>query len=392
MGTRTRPRAWAARVVATVLLVTACGTAAGSPTAAPTATAAPTPTASPAPTPDATPDVAGAFLKKAADPDSRGTAEITGELTIAGLKASLEGGLAFRGQDSASYLAVTFAGNEQVSEQIRVRGTSWSRKAPGPWLQDVESPDEARTLGAVLRTLSSMENAGVERQGGRSLYRLRPPGHAPLPPEALGFDDPSIRDATFGLQFLVAEDGTPTVMEVDGAWTQAVEGGEVAATLSLTYELDWGKAVTIQPPDDVWLVHESPLGYRMAYPPDWTVASDAEGDEFLFEGYGYVFVSAQPVRRGTTTQQFRDQLVQSYATQPAGVPASDEAVALGGQAAHRLTYYIRNIEGGENAIFTYVTVSGGKGWEVFMVTAAGAGEGDDLALLEMFVATFAFAE
>jgi hypothetical protein len=389
MFARRRGAAWLAACLAGSLLVGACGaeaapSPAASPTVAPATSPAATPTSSPAP------DVAGLFLKKIVSPDASGTATLGGRLSIAALEAPITGSFRFRGSDSSSLMTITFAGNNETNERTSIGGVGYTRRIPGPWLEDEANQGSSSSLPQVLKSFASMEDAGVEQQGGRELHRLRPPEGSELPPEALGFSDPAIRDPKLTLEFLVTADGTPAAMEISGTWTQAIEGVTYPVSMTMTFTSEtWGGSVAIVKPVDVWTVHASALGYSMAYPPGWAVEPYATGDDYLVDGEVWVSVDVQTIPSDMTTQRFRDYLVSSFQRESGLLPESDEPVSLGGQAAHRLTYY-RPVEGGENAIFDYVTARGGRGWDLYMVTAAGPGELEDLALLEMFAATFTF--
>jgi hypothetical protein len=371
-----------------ILLVAACGGG-----ASPSPTVAPTPVVTPTPAPTATPDVLGAFLAQMVLPAASGEATMSGLLVVGGIEAPISGQMRFRGTDSQMTMSIAIGGAEQVTEQTTQGTQAWHRTSPGPWLVQTETPDPSKSLAGTLRALSDLEDLGTVRRDGRDLHHLRPKAGSTIAPEVFGLTDPSIKDPVLGLEFFAAQDGTPAIMLMTGTWTQTVNGLDLATSMEIEFAFStWGGPVTIAAPDDVWNVHTSAaLGYSMAYPPEWTVETGADEDTFLVDGDPYIYVSPQKVPKGMTTDQFRDELIKTYVTDLGGPPDANEAAVLGGQPAHRLTYHVAHADG-DTAVFDYATVHDGRGWEVLLVTAAGAGEAEDLAFFETFIATFAFTK
>jgi hypothetical protein len=395
-ATRTRTRTGrhpAARLATRILagltvavLVAACGAAATpTPAPSPTPTATPAPTAAPSPTPDLAEIVAKRLIQA-----SHGSMILDGELTVAGIAAPLSGSMEFSSQGSRSLMTVRVGEAVQTTERVTIGGVGWSRQGSGPWLEDPAPPSDSSSIVAVLRGLNGLEDVGIEAYRGAPAHRLRPAAGEGFPPEAFGFDSPSISSPSITVDFLATGDGTPLAMLLTGDWTQAVNGAQLPVSVSLTIDFNWDLAVSITAPDDVWVVHASSLGYSMAHPADWTVLQTPEGDDFQLQGESLVYVRPQTLAGAMTSEQFRDELVKFYQSDLGTPPESDATVTLGGQAAHLLTYRIP-VDGGVNVLFDCVTTHGGQGWEVFLVTPDGSGLADDLRSFQTFVATFSFS-
>jgi hypothetical protein len=386
---RFRPTlAFASLLIAIAMASAACGGTTGS--VAPSATPVATPTA--APTPSPTPvDVPAAFVRHVVAPNFSATAEITGDLAIGAVAGDISGDAVFSGPNSSVSLSITAGTLDQETESVTIGTSSWSRKAPGPWLEDPAKPASApdASLGEMIRSIISVVDLGVETRGGRQLHHLRSSGGNAISGAAVGFGSADAKDPKFTLDFYATDDGTPAIMAIAGTWTQV--SGDVEVPSSMTFDIafdDIGDPQVINPPDDVWVRHTSTaLGYTMAHPADWTVESTKEEDSYRLNGQPYVFVAVTPFKGSTA--KFVSALKASYAKPFGGDPASEAPTALGGQAAVRLIYQYKNDQDVDVTIADDVMSRDGSGWEVFLATDGGP---EDIEVFDTFVATFAFVD
>ncbi len=211
-------------MIVVVLGLAACSgsTASVAPSVAPSSAPAATPTAVPttAPTPSPTPaDVSAVFIKKLASPDFKAAATITGTMSVGTVSGGITGSGAFSGPDSRTDLTITAGTFTQETASVSVGTTSWSRRSPGPWLEDpakaAGSPDTS--IGAVIKSMLSVTDLGVETRGGKSLHHLRSANGNAIPPAVFGVDPAVAKDAAFTLDFYATDDGTPAIMAIGGS-------------------------------------------------------------------------------------------------------------------------------------------------------------------------------
>jgi hypothetical protein len=354
------------------------------PTTAPAPTAAPTPSPTPI-------DVSAAFVKQIVNPTFSATAKISGSLTVGPIEGSIAGTAAFSGPDSSQAMSITAGTFKQDTESVHIGATSWSRKAPGPWLEDTAKPAGSKdsSLSEVLKSIISVEDLGLETRGGKQLHHLRSSSGNEIPPAVFGIDTATSKDAKFTLDFYAADDGTPAIMAIAGTWTQASGAIEVPTTMAFDIAFgDIGKPQTIDPPEDVWVRYTSKThGYTMAHPADWTVEATKDEDAYLLDGQGYVYVGVTPFKGSTA--KFVTELKSTYKKPFKGDPASETPTILGGEAAVRLIYQFTNDSDQAVTIADDVVARDGTGWEVYLATAGGT---EDIAAFDQFVATFAFTE
>jgi hypothetical protein len=286
-------------------------------------------------------------------------------------------------------LSISAGGIKQDTETVTVGSSSWSRAAPGPWLEDPAKPDGSKdsSVGEMLRSVISVVDLGVESRGGRQLHHLRSSSGNAISGAAVGFGSATTKDGKFTLDFYAADDGTPAIMAIAGTWTQVSGGVDVPSSMSFDIAFDdIGDPQVIEPPDDVWVRSTSKtLGYTMAHPADWIVESAKDLDTYMLNGQGYVYVATQPYKGSTAT--FAAELKADQKTQLKADPESETPTTLGGVPAVRLTYAITS-ENGQPITFVDDVVSrDGTGWEVYLVVDAGP---EAIDTFDTFVATFAF--
>ncbi len=390
---RGRRRAAGIAISAIALAVAACGPG-GASTSPSASTSAPTaPTASPSVAPSAV-DVSAVFVEIITDPDFSGRADIDGTIGFASIEGEAGGEFEFNGEDTRTEITLTLAGQEQTTETITVDRRGFDRTDGGPWVEEEEPVgDDPQSLAELLGAVSSLEDTGVETRDGRELHHLELPDGGEIPAEAMGIDTSVLKDPEFTMEFFAQPDGTPAILTIVGTWTQAINAQDVDAEMTLDFSFkDLGEDVEIEAPDDVWEKHVSQtFGYEMAHPADWTVTSNNEEDQFLFEGQPYIWVVPQDTPAGMDLAGLRAALLETYEPEFGGQPDEDAQAQLDNTPAVRLVYHA-TIDGNDLVFVDYATIHGGDGWEVFLITAAGSGEDADIALFEEFVTTFEFTE
>ena len=371
---------------ALAVVAAACG-ASATPTPVPTPTAAPT--AAPTPTPV---DVGAAFLAQVTD--TSGRMPVTGTATFGGTEAAISGRFESTGaDDSASTMTIDVGGSTQTTESIRIGTKKWSRQDGGVWVLDPEPADTAKGLATWLKSLTTLDDRGVETKDGRQLHHLAPASAEALTPEALGLD-PSIKDAVIAVDLWAEDDGTPAIMSITVTWSQASGTTTVPVEMAMDIDLSGlGAAATVTAPEDAWTGFASKrFGYSMAYAPGWSVREDDGTDVYLMDGTPYVYVSPQDVASGYTLERFRDELVAYYEKQDIKAsPDADEESEVGGLAARVLTYHFTNSSGNPVYLVDAVTVRDTTGWEIYLAQSQ-AGEEDARAFFDTMLGTFSFAE
>ena len=387
------PRRWlmiACVALGATLIAAGCGgtTASVTPSVASTAVAAPSVAPSPSPSPV---DVGAAFLTTMSDTSFSSAADISGTMSVGPITGDITGDAAFSGGDSSMTMAIDLDVLKQETEQVQVGDQRWSRKSPGPWLEDPKAPagTTGSSLGKILQSLVKVTDLGVVTKAGASLHHLQIPGTSAISGSLLGIDPTTTKDATFTLDFYATDAGVPAIMSLSGSWTQLSGEAELPASMTLDIAFtDVGKPQTISPPTDVWVVYTSKeLGYSMAHPADWTVTAAKGEDTYSIGGQGYVYVATSPYKGSTA--KFAADLKASYKKPFKGDPTSEKPTRLGGVAAVRLIYGFTNDSAQAVTVVDDVVSRDGTGWEVYLATAGGQ---DDIDIFDQFVATFTFAE
>lgn len=372
-------------LLACVCLLAACG---GSTTTAPSATPN-----GPTPTPV---DVEKAFIDAVTDTGFSASGTITGTATVGRAPATIAGTFMGDANDFEQILSVTSAGVAGSSDRIVKSDGGWERFGDGPWLAlppPAEPPVEGNSLFAWLRTLTDLDTAGVDTRGGTAVVRLTTLADAlPVPPEAIGFDtaDVTTPEITVSL-FASSATGAPVAVDVEASWTQVVLGAPTATTYTFSYGFsDASSPVTIDRPTDVWTLNvNDTLGYQIAMPAGWSVAADGDRDVYSLAGVPTVFVRANANAKGLTLDEFRAAITATYHAE-FGQPQSVTASTLDGVKANHLKYGVSAGGGTPHALLDRIAMHG-PGWEVSMITPAGATAADE-ALFDTFCASFAFTK
>lgn len=349
----------------------------------------PTPTVEPTPTPF---DVAGAFLSIVGDPDFSARMDIDGTMEM-GVSATLSGTITSSGDDSRSILTITVGTTTIETESISTDGRSYSRTAPGPWLEDATAPPgtDDGNLNAWLRRLAAIDDLGVEAKNGKQLHHLSA-GDEPLPPEALGLDVSTYKDPVVTIDFYAEDDGTPALFAVEGSWIQLVNGQDLTVEFVMDLALsNVGSPITIDPPISVWTFYEGDLGYTMAHPADFSVENRDGYDAFVQDGVDWIYVTTWPDAGGLNSDGLLDgvlEVVRDTWGAPIETPA---AMALGGEPGFLATFQYTYDDGSEEIAFDVLAMHDNIGWDVTLFSIPGE-ETRDFALFQQFLATFAYAE
>jgi hypothetical protein len=337
--------------------------------------------------------VSAAFVEIITDPAFSGRAEIDGTIGFAAIEGEAAGEFEFSGEDTRMLITLTILGQDQTTETITVDGRGYDRTDDGPWVEEEPAGDDPQSLAELLAAVESLEDTGVETRAGRELHHLELPGGGEIPAEAMGIDTSVLKDPEFTMEFFAEPDGAPAVMAIVGTWIQAINGEDVDAEMTLDFTFrDIGEDVEIEAPDDVWEKHTSEsFGYEMAHPSDWTVTSTNAEDQYLLDGQPYVWVVPQDIPAGMDLAGLREALLESYEAEFGGGPDAAVEAQLGNTQAVRLLYHA-TVDGQDLVFVDYATIHDGQGWEVFLITLAGPGEEEDVAVFEDFVSTFEFTE
>lgn len=372
-----------AALAALAIATAGCG-ASTTPSPAPT----PTPTVAPTPTPV---DVGAVFLEQLTGAQA-GSLPVTGTASFGGVEAAITGAFESSGaDDSASTMTFDVAGSKQVSESIRIGTQKWSRDNGGVWILDPKPADSTKSLMAYLKTLTTLDDKGVETKDGRELHHLVAPAGAELTAETMGLD-PSIQDADIQVDFWAEEDGTPAVMSIAVAWSQASGATTVPVEMAMDVDLaGFGTPVTIEAPADAWTGFTSTrFGYSMAYADGWSVSEEDGLDVYSLDGQPYVYVSPQDVPADYTLERFHEELLAYYkAKDIVAEPTADEDYVLDGSPARALTYLATNAAGTDIFVVDVISVHDGTGWEVYLAQGQVDME-ESRSFFDTMVSTFSF--
>jgi hypothetical protein len=390
-----RPDRWRPRLpiavaaMVTIVVAAACGDLNGTPPPAPTPIPTTSPSASPTPSPSPA-DVSADFIKIIAAPDFSARADITGTISFGAAAGELTGDAIFAGPSSSLTMTIAVGGATQQVQSVSIGSKHWDRDSPGPWLAGPDADPSQGSLSGTLEAIASVEDLGVIAKNGRQLHHLRPDGGGAISPATIGFDVEGATDVAFAMDFFATDDGTPTIMGLNGSWTQTEGDAVVPIDIDFEFALsEIGRPQTVSPPDDVWKVNRSKtFAYTMAHPATWTVETSKTEDAYAIDGQPYVYVAPQKLAKVLSVDEFVASL-QDFYKDDFGQPTSKLATKLGGQSGSRLIYQFTNDQGQDVTFVDDVTVRGRTGWEVFLVTAGGA---EDIPIFDQFIATFAFTD
>jgi hypothetical protein len=383
----------AALALGAALVVSLLGCGGGAtPTPVPTPVPTTAPTAELTPEPTSTPAAVGDVFLARVLAARTGVLAISGTLTSGTVAVPISGTLKIAGSDSQSTMTLEVPGDTQTTESIHVGTAEWNRSSGGPWVANPEPADRSKSLSAFLRTLTTLEDRGSEMRDGRQLHRLVPPPSVSVSPDALGFTDPGVLDATVAVTFWSEDDGTPAAWSFALTWTQVDGAASVPASLALDLDLSGlGRPATVEAPADAWERFTSTsLGYSMAHPAGWTVSEGDGRDVYKVDGTPYVTVAPQGLP-GHTLDKFRSELIAANQQDLKAKPETDEAIVLDGQPGRLLTYHFTNADGVDVYLVDAIAMNGDTGWEIYFTQRAGS-EKEDTPVFRAMLSTFAFTK
>ncbi|MDP9251012.1 MAG: hypothetical protein M3O78_06555, partial [Chloroflexota bacterium] len=238
------------------------------------------------PTPSATPfDVVSAFVGKLADGLSA-EATVSGTIDVGSVHGTLGGSYTFGTDGNYAYEITTIVGESQsVSRGVVLNGTTYSRDANGPWLQEAPATSGGAQSGGfeqLTAQVSSVRDTGIVTFGGSQVHSLQAPGGLTVPASALGISDPNVHDPHASVDFFAFGDGTPAGMALTMTWTQgsAATAQDAKMVMDLAFTT-FGSTIVVQPPNDVWQAYTSKQQhFTVAYPGDWQAKGDAVSVSF----------------------------------------------------------------------------------------------------------------
>ena len=260
-----------------------------------TAPASAAPAATPSPTPV---DVAALTAATIADPEFSARVALDASKRVGAAKTTTTGSLAI--DDRASHLVRRdkVGKTTTTTETVTGNGTRYL-KVKGVWTKAGSSDDTE--LVAILRTIPTMTDLGVEDKDGAQLHHLQTTT-VPAVPRELAPTTKGVTELTSTLDAWVTETGVPVTMTLASTWKQVVAKKTVNG--SRTAHFAWsevGGDVTVTVPTDIWKFFTSTrYQYRMGYPETWEAKSGKGrfADSF-YGGEEYVYASRARQTRAT---------------------------------------------------------------------------------------------
>jgi hypothetical protein len=378
-------------IIASTVLVTACGAQpAATGAAGPATTPAPVVTASPTATPSPTPvaDVSQLFTAQIANPQFEGAGPISGTMTIGNLEGQIAGAMQVKGGDSTSEIAIEIPNVlNSSSASIKVDGSEYTSTDGGPWFQSEDPGADKGLAGAIGVAALTARDTGIVTWQGQELHHIVPGNAGTITAADLGITDPSMASAAPTLDFYARDDGSLAGMSVALEWTVDSGGTQVPATMSLDFAFEENPTVSITAPDDVWAKYVSKQhAYAIGYPAGWQLikaetAEDADVFGYSSTEFAIGLREAQP----KAAKDNLDAYVRAFLKATPNKPEVNEATEVGGEAAWRVAYH--DTVSGEELYFVFtLLIEGRNGYQVAAVGPKGY-ESDIVAFHELQLTT-----
>ena len=388
-------------LAAIAIVVAGCGSTnpeSANPSSAPTsappsasATASPSPSATPSPSPSATPspstDVGAALVKRLSGFAFFAKSTIAGELDVASARYGITGTYEGAGTANHTVLLVQTPGG-QADETIYVSGTTYHRTGSGPWYIRPLTL-KAQDLGSFLKTITTIQDGGVESKNGQQLHHLTVPAGTSVPPALLGQTDPSISGPGGSIEFWAKDDGSPAVMAAVATWKQKVAGVLSDVTMSMEFTFtDVGTSFTIAEPAEVWTTYASKSHHLVfGYPVDWDLFK-AKGkttyDEVVAPVGPYATIYRYPARGFALNSIVR--YITSNPDKDKGFHVDSVKTVTVAGVAGRQMFIHTTVKGKKRYwVFTFI-LKGTYFYEIDLFDAKGQ-EAKDQALAKEFAAT-----
>jgi N-acetylmuramoyl-L-alanine amidase len=319
---------------------------------------------------------------------------VTGSLTYGDVAADVTGSGELTADSSHLMLSIA-ASQSLVREGIVAGGAVYERADGGPWTRERRRPgflardpaDAGATvrLGRIIGRIEELSQSGWVAGASGTLYRLSTSAASGLIPSDLGLQ-PSMPGFAGSLQVMATWEGAPRILALNAGWIDPPTGDRCSWHLELA--LLPSTQATIVLPRPSWRSFASELdGYRIAYPPNWSIA------ECMIGGLSGRCLSADDGTSELLIRRFApgsDRTIEGLAAaqqsalqEGAGLElSSTEQLALGLQPAMLLTY-----EGWEATVRQVLTVRGNDAYSLLWLSH-GRTENADRAQLNRLLSTF----
>ena len=386
-----RPRSRRIAIITGLVLVASLAACTGKGTGSQTASLSPTQE----PTPSATPfDVVSAFVGKLAN-GLTADATVSGTVDVGAIHGTLEGSYTFGADGNYAFELTTIVRESRsVSRSIVVNGTTYSRADNGPWLEEAAATSGGSQTGGfeqLTAQLASVRDMGIVTFAGRQVHSLQAPGGLALPASSLGISNPDVHDPHASVGFYAQDDGTPAGMTLSMTWTQG--SGSAAQDAKMVMDLafaNFGGAISVQAPDDVWKVYTSKQQhFTVAYPGDWLVKGEAVSVSFTApDQSAYMWIGLGAESKQLDQKAWTNDVL-AGATNEFGVRADARLpVTVAGVATTAYQFHFKS-DGHPVFFMDAPLVRAGKGYELQWVSMPGY-EQDDIARFQSFLASFSF--
>jgi hypothetical protein len=392
---------WSALTIAIVaFVVAACGSTNPEPapttaatSAPPSASASPSESASASPSASASAspsvDIGAIVVDKLSAFDFFGKGAISGEYDIAAARYQITGTFDIAGLDIHELVFVHSPG-AVADEAISVSGTTYTRRGTGPWYAKTQSL-ETSGINDFLRSLKTMQDAGIESKNGQQLHRLVVPDGTTIPPSAVGVTDASVTTADGTIEVWAKDDGTLVVLRTKATWQQKNAAGamvDYGKTVEFTFT-DVGQSFTIDAPEQVWTTYASKIHHvSISYPTDWDLFRSTKTKTFdEFDGPIYAFASiGRYASKGVNMNALVRYLV---ANKPSYVSKYHvdkvSSTKMGGVSARQLLVHA-TYKGTKQYWVVVIALKGNYFYELDVIDKTGH-EADTKALAALFLST-----
>src|SRR6266498_3881318 len=151
----------------------------------------------------------------------------------------------------------------------------WHGERPGPVPRDPADAGATIRLNRLIGKLQGLTVVGPASAGGDQLFRLAPLPGFQVTPRDFGLDA-STAGFMGSMGVMATADGTPSGLVLDAGWPESPTsdtGPGISSSWHLEVSMSESEPTQIGPPRNRWPSFASERdGYRIAYPPSWSVA------------------------------------------------------------------------------------------------------------------------
>jgi len=319
---------------------------------------------------------------------------VTGSLIYGDVTADVTGSGELRADSSHLMLSIA-ASQSLLREGIVAGGAVYERADGGPWTREprrlallARDPADAGAtvrLGRIIGRIEELSQSGWVADESGTQYRLSPSAALRLVPSDLGLDA-STPGFAGSLQVMATWEGVPRTLALNAGWIDPPTGDRCSWHLELA--LLPSSQTTIALPRPSWRSFASDLdGYRIAYPPNWSIA------ECTIGGLSGRCLSADDGTSELLIRRFApgsDRTIEGLAaTQQSALQdgaglalVSTEQLSVGLQPATLLTY-----QGWEATVRQVLALRGNDAYSLLWLSHGRTGDADR-AQLDRFLSTF----